>query len=366
MSPNFVPIEYDAKGKPIRFVISSRFFKFDTYKDAVRAANLIGGEKYDKAPFQQSLSFESSEKDLPKIMAQMFHLSFPQQNPTPRRKWGKSTPPPAREIFDKWYADIQSEQEALSRTPEGKAATKARNDAVLKRLREKRLLEESIMKNPAPRIGTKKPNRRSQATGARPSKRLVARRKANAYEGFFPNPTPDVDYDAARELRLFIESDGDLYRQQFMPIIENIKRKMKSGKYDAALAPKLWGYLVDAGAKKYNKEYGDGTLSLKMFNKATRNHLAHDLSGHYQEAIENGEYGEIAYKKNPTVRKATGWTKAKPVKRAALGKFYLSVQNMKNNGWVKFALPSKTLVAAKKRAKELADTLHCPVKIEKE
>lgn len=281
--------------------------------------------------------------------------------------------------------------------------------------------------NPAPRIGTKKPNRRSQATGARPSKRLVARRKANAYEGFFPNPSPDVDYDAARELRLFIESDSDLYRQQFMPIIENIKRKMKSGKYDAALAPKLWGYLVDAGAKKYNKEYGDGTLSLKMFNKATRNHLAHDLSGHYQEAIENGEYGEIAYKKNPlnhlgertyytyagwkrackelnpnvkfegnkdicnalpgigewygdtgsiynvketkknpTVRKATGWTKAKPVKRAALGKFYLSVQNMKNNGWVKFALPSKTLVAAKKRAKELADTLHCPVKIEKE
>lgn len=47
----------------------------------------------------------------------------------------------------------------------------------------------TIKKNPAPRIGTKKPNRRSQATGKAPTKRLVQRRKANAKKGYFPNPT---------------------------------------------------------------------------------------------------------------------------------------------------------------------------------
>ncbi len=43
-------------------------------------------------------------------------------------------------------------------------------------------------KNPAPRIGTAAPKRRSQATGKAPSKRLVTRRKANAKKGYFPNP----------------------------------------------------------------------------------------------------------------------------------------------------------------------------------
>lgn len=47
-------------------------------------------------------------------------------------------------------------------------------------------------KNPAPRIGTAKPKRRSQATGKAPTKRLVTRRKANAKKGYFPNPAEVV------------------------------------------------------------------------------------------------------------------------------------------------------------------------------
>ena len=54
-----------------------------------------------------------------------------------------------------------------------------------------------------------------------------------------------------RELELFIMNDQDLYRQMFMPIIMNIVRKMKRGVYDHKLAPRLWQYLVDQGAKKY-------------------------------------------------------------------------------------------------------------------
>lgn len=42
--------------------------------------------------------------------------------------------------------------------------------------------------NPAKRIGAAHPKRRSAATGAAPSKRLVSRRKVNVKKGYFPNP----------------------------------------------------------------------------------------------------------------------------------------------------------------------------------
>jgi len=42
--------------------------------------------------------------------------------------------------------------------------------------------------NPAPRIGTAHPKRKSEATKKTPTKRLVARRKRNTDEGYFPNP----------------------------------------------------------------------------------------------------------------------------------------------------------------------------------
>lgn len=46
----------------------------------------------------------------------------------------------------------------------------------------------AVRKNPAPRKGTAKPRRVSQATKRPPTKRLVARRQANVKLGYFPNP----------------------------------------------------------------------------------------------------------------------------------------------------------------------------------
>lgn len=46
--------------------------------------------------------------------------------------------------------------------------------------------------NPAPRLGTSRPRRASQITKKAPTKRLVARRKANTQKGYFPNPTGRV------------------------------------------------------------------------------------------------------------------------------------------------------------------------------
>ncbi len=102
------------------------------------------------------------------------------------------------------------------------------------------------------------------------------------------------DEIAAQEIELFLENDADLYRQQFMPIIENIKRKMKSGRYDHSLAPKLWMYFVDNGIKKYIKEYGTpGDRIDSILVKKDRMTLAQKLADYYYDQIVEGEYGDI-------------------------------------------------------------------------
>lgn len=51
---------------------------------------------------------------------------------------------------------------------------------------------ETIGSNPAPRIGTRKRLRASQATGKKPTRRLIRRRSANTRKGYYPNPSSGV------------------------------------------------------------------------------------------------------------------------------------------------------------------------------
>jgi hypothetical protein len=88
------------------------------------------------------------------------------------------------------------------------------------------------------------------------------------------------DIAAARELKLYIEHD----RQQLIPIIENVQRKIKSGTYDHAEAPKLWMYVVDNSAKKYVKEFGGNAQ--KDFPKELRLSVANELANEYKAEIE--------------------------------------------------------------------------------
>jgi hypothetical protein len=98
----------------------------------------------------------------------------------------------------------------------------------------------------------------------------------------------EVDKVAARELALSIENDGELYRSQAQPIMLNLARKMKRGIYNPELAIKLWMYLVEAGAKKYAKDFGSrGDNWFDMFNKATREEAARQLAEGYEEEIED-------------------------------------------------------------------------------
>jgi hypothetical protein len=89
-----------------------------------------------------------------------------------------------------------------------------------------------------------------------------------------------VDQVALRELELFIDNDYPIYRQR-ESIEKNIQRKVKSGKYDHSMAAKLWQYMVDAGAKKYVKEFGGNVRD--MFPKQLRMALAKQYADDYKE-----------------------------------------------------------------------------------
>ena len=103
--------------------------------------------------------------------------------------------------------------------------------------------------------------------------------------------TEAFDSDAVNELDLFIMNDEDLYRRRFMPIISNIKRKIKKNIYDHEKAQKLWMYLIDDAAKEYVKEFGSQQDDVAdMFPKETRLHLASVMSQRELDNIKAGEY----------------------------------------------------------------------------
>jgi hypothetical protein len=95
-----------------------------------------------------------------------------------------------------------------------------------------------------------------------------------------------VDTVAARELDLYIANTHELVgapNSIGKSIDTNLKRKLANGTYDSALAPKAWQHLVDQGAKRYEKEFGDSSL---VFNAATRRQVAADFAAAWEE--ENG------------------------------------------------------------------------------
>jgi hypothetical protein len=99
-----------------------------------------------------------------------------------------------------------------------------------------------------------------------------------------------VDEDAKTELELYMDNEGRLVSQK-EGILKNILRKMKSGKYDHNLSPKLWMYWVDEGAKMYAKEFGGEAKTL--FPKPLREALAKDIADHEKVLIEEGNYSHI-------------------------------------------------------------------------
>jgi len=97
--------------------------------------------------------------------------------------------------------------------------------------------------------------------------------------------------DATKELHLFMVNDEPIWMgNQAKSIRKNLALKMKKGKYDSALAPKLWMYLVDAAAKSYIQQHGSpGDRIDSLFNKATRLALSQELAKGFEADVRSGE-----------------------------------------------------------------------------
>ena len=96
--------------------------------------------------------------------------------------------------------------------------------------------------------------------------------------------------EAMVELDLYIENDEPLYRMQ-KAIIKNLAAKTKRGAYVHSKAPQAWSYFVEAGAKKYAKEFATAKQWSIMFPKKERDVLARHYAQHF--ALEHGFGGKV-------------------------------------------------------------------------
>ena len=102
----------------------------------------------------------------------------------------------------------------------------------------------------------------------------------------------------ANALELYIANDANLHRQQHVPILKNLATKKVRSQYKHDLAVKLFGYLVESGAKKYVKEFGSpGQPWHKMFDVPTRKLVAEELTREFEGEFELGNYDNLLPKK---------------------------------------------------------------------
>lgn len=104
-----------------------------------------------------------------------------------------------------------------------------------------------------------------------------------------------IDEHAATELKLYIDNDGDLYRQMTTSILKNLATKKARGDYDSSKATKAFAYLVEAGAKKYAKEFG-GTWH-QMFSVPTRMQVSKEMRDDFESEWKDGSYRNLLPKK---------------------------------------------------------------------
>ena len=98
----------------------------------------------------------------------------------------------------------------------------------------------------------------------------------------------------ARELLLYTQNDGQIYRQNVQPIQKNLERKWRNGSYDPAKAYKIWMYALEAGAKKYVKEHGTPDFPWhKQFTKSARIEAAREWAREWADEarIQFGQEG---------------------------------------------------------------------------
>jgi|TARA_R110001606_G_scaffold396432_1_gene570536 hypothetical protein len=100
--------------------------------------------------------------------------------------------------------------------------------------------------------------------------------------------------DEARELELWAENDGPIYKTSATPIMRNLSKKFKNGTYDPELGVKLWKYHADRAAKGYSQEYSSGDDWKTMFTPAVRMEVAKSMEASWRAEMEAGNFMESA------------------------------------------------------------------------
>lgn len=96
----------------------------------------------------------------------------------------------------------------------------------------------------------------------------------------------EPDETAARELSLYIENEYSLVgapNSQGKAIEKNLLQKIRNGSFELAKSELAWMYLMEEGAKKYAKEFASPKDWSTMFNKSTRELVAHEFATTFYE-----------------------------------------------------------------------------------
>lgn len=98
----------------------------------------------------------------------------------------------------------------------------------------------------------------------------------------------------ARELDLYIENDGGLYKSMTHPIYRNLANKRAQGTYLHTRAVDAFLHLTEAGAKKYTKEHGaSGDKWYELFPPAARHEVAEDFARYFEVEYDSGHWDHL-------------------------------------------------------------------------
>lgn len=101
------------------------------------------------------------------------------------------------------------------------------------------------------------------------------------------------DPDAAREIELYADNDSKLYFSRKLPILKNLQKKFKAGKYDIDKAAKLWVYYIEDAMQRYNKEFGSrGDKWFELLSPSDRKLLSLEYAKETLNEFQQGNFIE--------------------------------------------------------------------------
>jgi hypothetical protein len=102
----------------------------------------------------------------------------------------------------------------------------------------------------------------------------------------------DYNETNVRELKLFAENDGELYRRYIGPFQKTLLARVKNGTYDHEKSKILWKRFADIAAKAYLKEFGtEGDSISGTFSLADRREFAKQFADEFRQRVQSKETG---------------------------------------------------------------------------